>query len=354
MAIYKDEERNTWYYSIYYTDIYGKGKRKKKRGFKTKKVAKLAEAEMLRTLKPDRDSKTLTFGEVFEERLRQSELSPRTEKNRREQYRKYIEYNFSMLPIDEITVEQCNHFRKELVNNVELSDEYKHTVFAGFKAVLNFALKHRYIEFNPTNSVQSIKFTKTKFLYITRDEFDTWVMKMDDLNNKNPTVYRKFIQLLFYTGLRVGEGLALTWDDWNPLKNELNINKTVDINTNKIRPGVAKTNSSMDTVPVPKHISQMLEELKQEAKPDSVYIFGGKKPYRYLTISKAFYSVFREWNPKVTLHTLRHSYASHLINNGIDIYVLMNLLRHANISETIGTYSHLYTDRKQKAMDIFN
>ncbi|HGO3358855.1 TPA: tyrosine-type recombinase/integrase, partial [Staphylococcus aureus] len=54
------------------------------------------------------------------------------------------------------------------------------------------------------------------------------------------------------------------------------------------------------------------------------------------------------------IHHLRHSYASYLINNGVDMYLLMELMRHSNITETIQTYSHLYTDKKHQAMSIFD
>ncbi|WP_000321328.1 tyrosine-type recombinase/integrase, partial [Staphylococcus aureus] len=58
--------------------------------------------------------------------------------------------------------------------------------------------------------------------------------------------------------------------------------------------------------------------------------------------------------PNLKIHHLRHSYASYLINNGVDMYLLMELMRHSNITETIQTYSHLYTDKKHQAMNIFD
>ena len=49
--------------------------------------------------------------------------------------------------------------------------------------------------------------------------------------------------------------------------------------------------------------------------------------------------------PHYNIHALRHSYASYLANNGVDIFVLQSLMRHAQITETMGTYSHLYTQK---------
>ncbi|MEP9852146.1 tyrosine-type recombinase/integrase [Staphylococcus aureus] len=353
MAIYKDTKRNTWYYSIYYTDIYGKPKRKFKRGFKTKKAAKIAEAEMLRTVRPD-STEVKTFDEVFHERMNHTDLTDRTRKNRIDQYNKYFKYNFSQIPIDKITVEQCKDLRLQLINTENLSDEYKKSVFAGFKAIMSYALKNQYININPAAAVESIKFSKNKLLFISREEFDEWVMKMDDLDNKNPVMYRKLVQLLFYTGLRIGEALPLKWEDWDSEKREININKIIDITSGKIRKDVAKTKSSLGNVPVPNLMANLLDEMKEEANPNDEFIFGGKKPIIYATINKAFKQVFREYNSKMTLHTLRHSYATYLINNGVDMYLLMNLMRHATINETISTYSHLYTDRKQNAMKVFD
>ncbi|MGR5990824.1 tyrosine-type recombinase/integrase [Bacillus paranthracis] len=58
--------------------------------------------------------------------------------------------------------------------------------------------------------------------------------------------------------------------------------------------------------------------------------------------------------PELRIHSLRHSYAAYLINKGVDIYLVKELMRHENIKETADTYGHLYIERKQKAMSVFD
>ncbi|MEB8088217.1 site-specific integrase [Staphylococcus pseudoxylosus] len=349
MAVYKDKERNTWYYSIYYTDLYGKPKRKKKRGFKTKKACKLAESEMMRTIKPDMDF-VMTYNELFEDRLQNSDLSFRTVQNRQQEHRNHIQNEFGNLPITKITSEQCRDLRKRLVSNDDISVGYAKSVLSGFKANIRHALKHGYLQSDPTLNVEPIKQNKVRKAYITREKFDELVYKMDNLNNWNPVMYRKCVQLLFYTGLRCGEAMPLTWNDFDYDKRELDINKTMELSNSKIKYGVAKTSSSLSVIPIPNHIAEMLNDLKRESV--GPYIFGGEKPFAHSSIKLAFDRVFKEYNPELTLHSLRHSYATHLINNGVDIYVLMNLLRHSSIKQTVDTYSHLYADNKQRAMKV--
>ncbi|WP_425353437.1 tyrosine-type recombinase/integrase [Staphylococcus coagulans] len=65
-------------------------------------------------------------------------------------------------------------------------------------------------------------------------------------------------------------------------------------------------------------------------------------PKHYSYIHKKFNKAFTNYN----IHALRHSYASYLANNGVDIFVLQSLMRHAQITETLGTNSHLSTQKK--------
>ncbi|MFP5099639.1 site-specific integrase [Staphylococcus equorum] len=349
MPVYKDDKRNTWYYSIYYTDIYGKGKRKVKRGFRTKKSARIAESEMLKELKRNHTDKT--FDAVFHDRLKHAGLTQRTKENRINQYELHIKREFGRLPINEITIEQCQDFRQRLVNNAELSNGTKVNILSGFKSVFNYGEKYLNTN-NPTRSIDNFKTTKSTTKYIKREDFDNKVYQMDKLNNTKPKIYRQFVQLLFYSGLRVSEAMPLTWQDFDKDAQTLDINKTMVITNREIRHGVAKNSNSLGTVHVAKKVVSIIEEVRKEANPDDVYIFGGNKPLSYEATRVNFKKVFKD--DGLTLHSLRHSYASHLINNSVDIYVLMHLMRHANVKQTIQTYSHLYNDTKLDALKLFD
>ena len=139
-------------------------------------------------------------------------------------------------------------------------------------------------------------------------------------------------------------------------KKEISIDKTMDISNRTIYPR-AKTEISEDIVPLPEFINQMLADRYQREKAANKYfdersyfIFGGIAPKHYSHVHKKFQKAFPHYN----IHTLRHSYASYLANNGVDIFVLQSLMRHAQITETMGTYSHLYTQKKHDAIAIFD
>ncbi|MCI3925171.1 site-specific integrase [Paenibacillus sp. TRM 82003] len=161
-------------------------------------------------------------------------------------------------------------------------------------------------------------------------------------------------RLLFYTGLRVGEALALTWEDIDFEKQQLYVSKTLDINTRV--PTTPKTAGSEGYVPFPPFITEMLERIKKESAEriygfqEDYYVFGGQYPYHYAHYHRKFKLVF----PDLRIHDMRHSYASYLINKGVDIYLVKELMRHDDIKQTANTYGHLYTERKHQVMSVFD
>ncbi|MEJ3717236.1 site-specific integrase [Paenibacillus polymyxa] len=165
---------------------------------------------------------------------------------------------------------------------------------------------------------------------------------------------QELARLLFYTGLRVGEGLALKWSDMDFEKNLLHVNKTLDITTRKTT--TTKTKGSVGYVPFPAFIGEMLERIKKESAEkiygfnNDVFVFGVVVPYHYSHFRKHFKSLF----PELRIHDLRHSYASYLINKGVDIYLVKELMRHDDIKQTTNTYGHLYVERKREAMSVFD
>ncbi|PTI21368.1 tyrosine-type recombinase/integrase [Staphylococcus warneri] len=347
MPVYKDENTGKWYFSTRYKDVYGNNKRKLQRGFERKKDAKFAESEFIQNIKFGY-SDNQPFETIFYDRLKNENLSTRSIEKRTTEYNTHIKAKFGNTPIGKITTTQCTTFRNYLINDSGLSVDYARSVWAGFKAVINYAKKYYKLLYDPTLPVTPIPRTKPQAKFITREEFDEKVEKITNETSRNLT------KLLFYSGLRIGEALALQWKDYDFEKGELNINKKLNLSQKTIETNLKKE-SSKGIIPIPKHIRKMLNDMyDQDSKnykyfTENYFIFGGYEPLIYITFSGHFKKAF----PNLRIHHLRHSYASYLINNGVDMYVLMELMRHSNITETIQTYSHLYTDKKQQAMRIF-
>ncbi|PNZ87136.1 tyrosine-type recombinase/integrase [Staphylococcus devriesei] len=348
MAVYKDEKTNKWYFSTRYKDVYGNNKRKLKRGYKTKREAKNAEASFLHDIQEGYND-TKTFDYIFNHYLENSDLRPKTKRRKQNEYKKHIQDKFGHINMNKITQNQCQEFRKYLMDNIPSTNTAR-TIWSGFKVVINYAKKYFGLRIDPTISIKPIPRVKPKPKFMMREEFEDRVKEIEEQD------YQELFILMFYTGLRIGEAMALVWTDYNKYKKEISINKTMDISNRTIYPR-PKTDSSEDIVPLPNFINNMLTERYQREKQlykyfdeTSYFIFGGMTPKHYSHVHKKFQKAFPGYN----IHVLRHSYASYLANNGVDIFVLQSLMRHAQITETMGTYSHLYTQKKHDAIAIFD
>jgi integrase len=136
--------------------------------------------------------------------------------------------------------------------------------------------------------------------------------------------------------------------------NEIFIAHTLDTNTREL--GSPKNESSQSTIVLHQRITSMLAQIKKESAEkyhgfnDEYFVFGGLLPYHYSHYHKKFQEVY----PEIRIHDVRHSFATHLINNGADIYLVKEMMRHSNIQETVNTYGHMFTERKHEVMSVFD
>ncbi|MED1402421.1 tyrosine-type recombinase/integrase [Bacillus mycoides] len=346
MPVYKDKERKTWYFKVRYKDMYGRNKQKLKRGFKKRGDAILAEAEFVASIK-DAFTDEVTFDEVFEHNITFKTYKPKTIRRRTNEYNLHIKPRFGHIKVKDISTQQVLDFQKHLSSTLN-SPESARTVYSNFKVLMNHTKKFYNLRYDPTLQVPTMPRGKKRIDFIKREDFDTRVQEI------NMHYYKELAILMFYTGLRVGEALALKWNDIDLSEHQINVNKSWSLNE-KILTSV-KTTASEAIVPIPKLLVEMLDEIKKESAEktygfdENHFVFGGIIPYHYSHYHKKYKEVF----PELRIHSLRHSYAAYLINKGIDIYLVKELMRHENIKETADTYGHLYIERKQKAMSVFD
>ncbi len=177
--------------------------------------------------------------------------------------------------------------------------------------------------------------------------------------------------LILGTGLRIGEALALTWDDVDLEKCVLRVNKTQieyceHINGETIYHrtwGPPKTKTSNRTIPLIPTLVEMLQGLKimrdeekaafKEAYHDDGLIFCS---HSGLSLSNnAIYNKMISISKKTGLegvhpHTLRHTFATRGLENGIELKVMQELLGHSSIKMTADLYTHVLPETKQKSM----
>lgn len=156
--------------------------------------------------------------------------------------------------------------------------------------------------------------------------------------------------LMMESGLRVGECLALKWDDILWQRRAININKTLIRITNKNRMIVqegAKSFTSNRIIPMSSLANKLLEQLSHKAQTQDGYIFADAngKPISYeamryqIKIACAAAEV-----PYKGQHAFRHTFATNCYNRGADVKVLSKLLGHSDVSITFNVYIHLYGD----------
>ena len=168
------------------------------------------------------------------------------------------------------------------------------------------------------------------------------------------------IIVCLYTGVRIGEICALTWNDID-LKNEIiYINKTiqriyVDKKNTYISIDAPKSKKSNRKIPISKKLLEILKEIKREhSYTGKEYFLTGKEDkfieprnYQY-----AFHKVLKECGiERCKFHNLRHTFATNCIEHGMDIKSLSVTLGHSNVDITLNKYVHSSLDNIKKQLD---
>ncbi len=164
------------------------------------------------------------------------------------------------------------------------------------------------------------------------------------------------ILICLYTGLRLGELLALEWTDIDIEKAELTINKTCYDGKNesgifKRITYTPKTTSSIRLIPIPKQLLPLLKQEKRKSVSDHV-ISNGIKEISYRSYQKAFDTTLKKLNiPHRGFHSLRHTFATRALEQGMDVKTLSEILGHKNSTVTLNRYAHSFTEHKKEMMD---
>ncbi|MGX5571763.1 tyrosine-type recombinase/integrase [Bacillus toyonensis] len=345
MVIYKDKERGTYFFVVRVRQFDGTQKQVKRRGFKTKKEAREAEAKML--VEKETNS-SLTFAQVADSYFdwycqRRKESSIVTIRN--------VIYNhlipeFGKIKIDQITPKHIMNYQNKIIQKYSAKHLKKiHTVLS---AIFNFSVKFHGSTTNPARITGNFEKESNKRINFWEfDEFKQFIRAVD-----NP-LHKAFFSTLYYSGARRGELLALTWADINFKDSTIDINKTEYVR----QITEPKTKASNRIIMLPDFIMDLLAHLKNAAaltqpiKNDYV-VFG--EFYNSLspaTLHRKFEQyVNKSGVKKIVLHEFRHSHASFLINKGVNPLVVAQRLGHANVSTTLNIYSHLYPSKQAEVI----
>lgn len=175
------------------------------------------------------------------------------------------------------------------------------------------------------------------------------------LDGKKQYYYGFLISL--YTGLRLGELLALKWTDVDFENRISKVNSTISkcVENHKviIIEDAPKTISSIREIPLTSTLVKIFKSLRSE----SVYVlcnkFGERMDYRGYQTS--FARLLKKLNIKhYGIHSLRHTFATRLLENGVDIKTISELMGHSSPTVTLNRYVHTNMDNKRIALQKLN
>lgn len=345
MPIYEDEERGTFYFITRVPKQGGGTRQVKRRGFETRGEARIAEAKAITDAEEGLiDEENPTFKFVADEYMEWYER-----RRKKSSYRKlrnimdvHLIPEFGKKKINNIRNRDITRFQNKLIDKLAIATAKR--IHAALSAVFNYAIKQEYSRSNPARVVGNIDMEENKRVdYWILEEFKQFMAHVDD------QLLYTFFMTLYYSGMRKGEALALTWKDIDFEENEINIDKTV-YSRNVTSP---KNSSSVRIIGMPKHVMNLLAELKLKNKPKLNYVVFGKfkDHISEATIDRRFREyVEKSKVQKIRIHDFRHSHASYLINMGTIPSLVAKRLGHGDVGTTLNTYSHLYPTTEKETV----
>lgn len=346
MPAYKDEKTGKWFAKFYYTNWQGIKKQKWKRGFATKKEALGFERDFLEKQSANPDMTFQNLYEIYMEdmaaRLKQSTLL-----TKKAVLQTHILPFFGNKPINEIKASDVRRWQAKLMSSPNnYSQTYLKKINTELNCIINYAKRFYDLNTNPCGKAGTIGKAKAEEMdYWTYDEYIAFREGVKD----KPLSYICF-EVLYWTGIREGELLALSPTDIDFDNKLISINRTYQRIGGKDVFTSPKTRKSKRKIPIPDFLCQELSDYIQ-----SRYMLDADERLFPVTKSYLSHEMIRGCKntgvKKIRIHDIRHSHASLLINQGCDALVLADRLGHEKVSTTLNTYSHLFPHKQQELVN---
>lgn len=347
MSVYRDEKQGTWYVSFRYVDWTGKKRQTMKRGFRLKKDALEYEEEFKRKASANMDMELKTFVEIYFED-KKNELKRRSIKIKKDMINKHIITYFGDKKMNAITPADIIQWQN-MIQEQELSQTYQRMLQNQITALFNHAQKIYNLGNNPCKKVKKMgKADADEMQFWTLEEYEQY-LSVIEVGSEDYIM----AELLFWTGMREGELLALTPRDIDFKNNKIHISKTYYREDREDIITTPKTDCSTRTIEIPEFLKKEIAEYveKHFQMPEDERLFPivartiQKRVARYIEASGV---------KKIRVHDFRHSHASYLINQGVQPLIIKERLGHKDIKITMNTYGHLYPSQQKEVAKMLD
>ena len=344
MTVTKNE-KGLWDVQFYYKDYRGKNVKKHRRNFKTKKEATEWANKFIDQQSHNLDMDFASFWQLYrddmKERLRENTV-------RTKDYiveLKVLPY-FGNKKIADITAADIRRWQNSIMKQ-GYSQTYLKTINNQLSAIFNYAVRYYDLPRNPCAQAGSMgRGRADEMKFWTQEEFETFIEYVRD----KPVPYYAFLTL-YWTGIRLGELLALTLADFDAKKKTLSITKSYQRINGRDVITEPKTTKGKRTITLPDffvaHLEKYVSRLYGMMPNDRLFLITKSCLEKEMNRGTALSGV-----KKIRLHDLRHSHASLLISKlGVQPKLVSERLGHEKIQTTLDTYSQLYPDQSRDVAD---
>ncbi|EOI53434.1 tyrosine-type recombinase/integrase [Enterococcus gilvus] len=362
-------------YSERYIDPYTEKSRKvsitlNSKSNQAKKQANIELQEKIDKKIEEKNQIKITLGELLDAWWNQHKVSIR--QSSQVNYEKLLKYIRKNINTAAVVRNTDTRFYQDFINELPQSYEYKKKFRSVLKMALDYAVDMEIIKINPINRAKVPKPALTKETY---ERVEDKYLEEEEINKLLNVYYSTFqsvhhgrlAEFMYLTGLRAGEAISLTIDDYDPNSQTIKVIGTLDYSDGykNAKKEMPKTLASYREIDLSNRAIEILDELilenKLKFKCKTPYLFVGKtgKPIQI----NAFNNSLKTMNDKLgkdaikkkmSSHIFRHSHISLLAELNIPVKAIMERVGHSDMETTMKIYTHVTKKTKASIVEKLN
>jgi len=362
-----------------YDAVTGNQKRHRKTDFKTRREAERYEADYrINKLHQIKHKDKVTVSYLYslvqeEDELRGNKRG--TIDSQESYYRVYISRYFKNADMRAISVSDIKEYRNWLksqpsVKGGTLTNSHVNQQMIFVHKMFDVAIANRIRQDNPCNGLRRLPQQHKEMAYYTPEQFK----QFDSLFEEAEYSFQLLYRVLMYTGVRIGEALALTWDQINLDEKYIDVKYSAYYRNGKVHIGTVKTSQSNRRIYIHSGFAEELREWKVKQfeflqeftqNPSSLQIYQTTPEVLTAPNVSNFRVILKKRMPDnlklIRNHDFRHSHVAFLVSQGLRngegkdyiFFTLMKRLGHSSINTTINVYSHLFPTQQKEIASAF-